>query len=930
MFSSRSVWFLLPLLLASSVGYGVNVQVKWTGAKSALWNDAGNWENGIMPSVGDFVTLSARADQPVLTNDMEDVSVKQLVFSGDYPVTLAGNPIKLTRYSPLDNSCVVTSAVPITVDSGNDLPQFNLSKPIVFTAPFVSRPGLRLYFAATKVSVDFLDTVTIENGLLLGSGSSATVNFHKPVDLYGFVNGVGHDFNVCFYAAGNCWTTNSQAYYGFTQAAVANAFPTNMVMRWERSKNSETENDARFLYSLSGDQTIDRIESVAPTGTAGSRLNVYHVNTGREPLTLTLRGTADAVAYAELMGKLSLVWDPVGDFTQEFCGMAHRMSGTIAVKGGTLASAEGNSFPNVTGLTVANGAVFSASADVAKPFADNQVHIVVGRLGKLALGAGVSIVAASLCHNGVWLPAGTYTGVGFGSEGLVETPWIEGAGRVTVADQGFVSWKEPVSGLWSVGGNWAAGAVPTSGDDVSVMAGGADYTVRLDATSETMPATLELGSDDGHASELEVSTDLSFQNTDVTLADGARLAFVAGSPAIDWTKIKPAAGATDAVVTFRDNVVWNFDSMSGNLIRLGGAAGRIVCNFENQAMPKPGDMWVYQALIGYDAGEAVLNITNCYFDTQAVGLRVGSPKMQGGFGLTTGVRGIVNVWNGGTLRAEGQGACMSPGWSDSNVNGITVGYGLYTAVTSGRPYVGELNVFPGGLVKDMVGDVAVGVGHGQGTCVIDGGTMQVNDMTDASRTVATNRTFALGLGGGSGSLTVKNGGSLVVACNGFLGGADKARFPLAVSYLVSARGYLDSGSEGMLSVLDGSATFELGLTLSHDGPAEVRIVGKSGSLSAKSLTVENGGPSTFRYTLDETGVAPIVVAETTSLGTQAKLVVDMSAYGKASRVRLITCPEIAGDFATVELIGADSEWRVVRDATGISVAKPRGMMMILR
>ena len=926
MFSSRSVWFLLPLLLASSVGYGGNVQVKWTGAKSALWNDSGNWENGVMPGLGDFVTLSARADQPVLTNDMENVSVKQLIFSGDYPVTLAGNPIKLTRYSPLDNSCVVTSTVPITVDSGSDLPQFNLYKPIVFTAPFVSRPGLRLYFAATKVTVDFLDTVTIENGLLLGSGSSATVNFHKPVDLYGFVNGVGHDFNVCFLDVGNCWTTNSQAYYGFTQAAVANAFPTNMVMRWERSKNGETENDARFLYSLNGDQTIDRIESVAPTGTAGSRLNVYHVNTGREPLTLTLRGTADAVAYAELMGKLSLVWDPVGDFTQEFRGMAHRMSGTIAVRGGTLALADSCSFPNATGLTVADGAVLSVDATSTTPFSENAVRVEIGRTGRLALASGVRMAPTLVVVNGVCMPEGTYVGTGYGTDGVTEVDWISGAGQVTVPDPGVICWKSAVDGAWDTGANWTVGRAPTTGDRVSVMAGGADYTVSAGSACQ-MPSELEVGSADGHSVRLSVSADMSFVNTMLTLRDGGNLDVVAGRPLIDWTKLDFSG---ESALTLKDAAVWSQNNaVDEGAIRIGGRNGLQRVNFFNHATQTDGTQWTFLTIVGYDTGAAELSISNCFYDTQARGIAIGSPKQRGVLGATTGVKGIVNVWNGGTLRAEGQGACSSPGWSDSNINGITVGYGLYTSVTSGRPYVGELNVFAGGLVKDLEGDVVIGVGHGQGTCTVDGGEMHVNDVTGSTRTVATNRTFAIGAGGGLGQVTVKNGGSLAVACNGFIGGVDKSRFVLAASYL-SSRGYLDSGSEGMLSVLDGSAAFELGLTLGHDGPAEVRVVGKSGSLSAKSLTVENGGPSTFRFTLDEAGVAPIVVAETASLGTQAKLVVDMSAYGKASRVRLISCPNVTGSFAQVELVGADPEWVLAYDAAGVSVHKPRGMMMLIR
>lgn len=198
-------------------------------------------------------------------------------------------------------------------------------------------------------------------------------------------------------------------------------------------------------------QTLRWIESDArPRETAvGYRV----VNKSSAFATLVIAGEADKTATASvaLDGAINLVIDSKAPdtFRQEFQTRANTMSGSISVKGGTLALNGTVTFANVTQVAVTGTGALEIGAG-ASPFVANAVDLTLGKDARLIVPTGVTLKFKTLTVSGELLAAGTYSSADLTqiSGGSVES--ISGATTVVTP----ITWNGSVDTDATKGVNW--------------------------------------------------------------------------------------------------------------------------------------------------------------------------------------------------------------------------------------------------------------------------------------------------------------------------------------------------------------------------------------------------------------------------------------------------------------------------------------------
>ena len=503
--------------------------ITWTGNKGDhLFSSPENWNLERVPNSTDTVRLVSVAngvsDLSPIVNDIDDLTVDRLYFGMSAAadakgrVTLTGKPVKLAStgniaivaYESASNEVAVTllqntdKQCHLRCYNGARFEQYG-----AFTAN-ISTVYFSMYSSATASAVDyvFYGEVSAPNSTLAHSGSQGIVTFRAPVVAKQLETSGSSYERFSFYAPGSSVKTCLLGFYASVTANAANAFPTNMVLKWKDQSDSLTVTSGEHYYNFNSDQVINRLGGGACTNKSGTVINRNIVRSLSGSHTLTLKGTASDETWGKLDGAIDLVWDPVGDFTQTFRSRVHTMTGSIAVKRGAVELAGAASFAQVGKLTVGDGATFADNSTAAESlkaltdltlgdnatlsFADTATAPVetlatvkLGAGAKLALPENCALSAAVLTVNGVCPAGGTYTGAD-AVPGATKVDWIEGAGTVTVANANITSWKAAVSGAWDNAENWTAG-VPGAGTKTVIAARGADYTVGL-SSSTVWPA----------------------------------------------------------------------------------------------------------------------------------------------------------------------------------------------------------------------------------------------------------------------------------------------------------------------------------------------------------------------------------------------------------------------------------------------------------
>ena len=386
--------------------------------------------------------------------------------------------------------------------------------------------GANFYFYGGKDIYFYDNPVVGRNTVFQSGGKNMTCYFYAPLKVKKFIFGIhGCSGYGSFRSVGNEWEQSVVQYYGGAFAWVENAFPTNMVFEWYKDYDYVADN--HYIYDIYADQLVDRISQPEPFVKDGVILGGAHIRARNSTTesTLTLRGTDDAVAHCRLVNKLSLVWDPVGDFTQTLADRDHPTTGKLTVKGGTLASAGTNRFANVTHLTIHDGATFAVVASslnaAANPFAGNT-ELNISGTGKVSVPSGVTVTFANTLVDGMLMSVDVYQAMDGTDASAKKVAWVTGAGLVQVLTCNGTSWTKDGTGAWGDPDNWSHG-LPSEHPSgiVYLTKEGAPYTAEM-AAGDAWPQNMILR---GAGSRLCVKGDVFYdgtgKTTDCQVKDGA-------------------------------------------------------------------------------------------------------------------------------------------------------------------------------------------------------------------------------------------------------------------------------------------------------------------------------------------------------------------------------------------------------------------------
>jgi hypothetical protein len=221
-------------------------------------------------------------------------------------------------------------------------------------------------------------------------------------------------------------------WYGFVKFIGPNTFCSDSlpVLSW-RTTGGYYE-DKKGHYELNVSQTIDRLG--AGRDVSDNKGNSITSSTGA---SLTMKATANSSTWGIVCGSASIVWDPVSDYSLTFKKRESNTTGSITVKGGEVALAEGAKFSQLSKIEISSGASFFVNTESANPLealselamaGDSRFTVAEGLTGafslnqrlalrlssgaRLSLPAGFSQNVFDFTVNGVPMAPGVYTGTG--------------------------------------------------------------------------------------------------------------------------------------------------------------------------------------------------------------------------------------------------------------------------------------------------------------------------------------------------------------------------------------------------------------------------------------------------------------------------------------------------------------------------------------
>ena len=473
-------------LLAGAVAHGA-VRT-WTGAVDATWANAGNWVDGEKPGPGDDVVVTSSAGHDVIDLGADGVSVKMIKFNGSVPMTVNGGTLTVSGGGQCwSNTVGVVSHAPVAFTATGECGI--RSRPEVknadgsgnsFYAPVTAANCTGSFYIRAvlsdpyKAPTHFYSTFSAPSATVRDNGADGgcDVHFHDKIDVkvldFGYYN---NGIKVYLYTTGNkCQVMDP--YFTVTYVPLCeNAFdPLGLISFCWNSNGDHASRTPRF--DLNGfDQTADRINdaySYAPqseTVGIGEIVSLVNSNGKAGETILTLKGSKDAKTQARIQSKVSIVWDPSGNFTQTFSNRVNATSGSITVKGGTVRVNGAASFKNLYGVNVAANATFDLDttlpsalqtlsrldvaadgkirigASATTPTSDGQLvaHLAAG--AKIAFAGSTTLAAKYVKVGGTALADGTYV-AGATTETETHADWIEGDGRVVVSgSSSYTDWE---------------------------------------------------------------------------------------------------------------------------------------------------------------------------------------------------------------------------------------------------------------------------------------------------------------------------------------------------------------------------------------------------------------------------------------------------------------------------------------------------------
>ena len=550
----------------------------WTGdANDGKFSSSANWEDGLSPIPTDVtlgkLNLSAKGAGSI-ANDVGALTVRGLyVGQADgsaNPLTLTGEPIAITDSADVTKSsqaylAVLSNGCPLTVDlplafTGTKVAQYNAASLTLNGNAFASNATQFTFCSVASSKTTFNGKFEAPQATIFTLGGSRTVDFYGPLVADTLEVGVkGEGETVNFHASGNKVDDLKACLYGSLTLSAMEALPVSYVFRWKGDYPSDYKY-GKDLFKLLASQTADRIDAPCMKDGNGAIIPRQNIVSENTKVTLTLKGTDNAVSYGVLKCAegcdLNLTWAPTGSFSQTFADQAHTMRGALTVKGGTIVSAGANSFASVTALDVGDGATFAVRASTdnaaANPFTGvAKPALTLSGSGVIEVAAGVTVPFSTGFARGVLLAADKYQALDGTDATAKKVAWVTGGGlvQITTAADG-TSWKDAsVSGDWDDPDNWSNG-LPDLAKPVYLTAEGGNYTVTMKSGTD-WPLNLVIR---GANAKLLVGAGqtVEFNGTgktaSVSIEEGGTLS-VAGSLSIVDYKGTFTVGSTTAVTS---------------------------------------------------------------------------------------------------------------------------------------------------------------------------------------------------------------------------------------------------------------------------------------------------------------------------------------------------------------------------------------------
>lgn len=333
----------------------------------------------------------------------------------------------------------------------------------------------------------FRGDITIPNGTLKAPELQETqilFTGHVSVGTVNCINwNYGHSTGLWFSVDGNKWDKFSYSRYNAQSLAPlfwAGAIPKDSVISCQYVGSG----DAQFTqFDFQGDQEFRYFT----TETAGLTLYMNATDVGTVTLGSEVEWTgSQKTANYRLLGPMSLVYAPGGDYAWSINGGASTMTGTLTVRKGTLAIGGSATFQNVPKVTVASGAKFTCTSTAASPLKSLK-SIDLEKGAAFELGEGIELQLDSYLMGGklAVVPEGWYTGSDNPNPKAGDRQTVEmfkGKGRIYVPYQGDVSaatWVGAgVDTSVKTGENWESGFEPD-------WEGGLTATFAKDGSSAT-------------------------------------------------------------------------------------------------------------------------------------------------------------------------------------------------------------------------------------------------------------------------------------------------------------------------------------------------------------------------------------------------------------------------------------------------------------
>ena len=456
----------------------------WSGAGDGTsWGDPANW-GGALPGASEAVSIATGSSALTINLGATDRECAAITVTGSSKLTFSGTGA--LKFTSITTKTLVDVDVPVSLKSGGN--GITCWKNTEFKKPVAKTDNGTVTFSTGKgenrnnTAINFRDTFTAANASIkitmgfAGAGDANSVHFYGVVTAKNLYCGREYVSGRCFlHSSGNSFQYVDVAFSMLVFGAV-NALPEDVCLTW--NNYYVQPNSTAYGYDFRGyDQTVNRITNTWVD--ANNEVNTdwgTYIRSSTDEMTLTLKGTADAVANCHVDENMNIVWDPTGDYTQEFIKKANHANKKITVKRGTvkvsgdatfaelaaidikanamfhLASVKAGALAKLITLDIADGGVMKIASTALTPFSDGRLTIHVAEGGVVDTDADATV--SEVFYKGVEVSAGRY-GVG-----ATPADWVTGSGVVTVTASGEMTqearyWTGRGDGVsWNQDANW--------------------------------------------------------------------------------------------------------------------------------------------------------------------------------------------------------------------------------------------------------------------------------------------------------------------------------------------------------------------------------------------------------------------------------------------------------------------------------------------